>query len=145
MGFNKLKSLIAISVLIVILSFAVVCSGSENPDGKEDVVVIEEKEKTSGKDSEPAEGKDPEEEAFELSEEAEYLFSVDNAIGLIGSHLIIVGEASDDYEYGDITLEDFKLYLGDFIQMFEESYYPDYLNLEGFFQFAQIGLKKISW
>ena len=130
MGSRKLKGLIGILVIIVILSFAVVCSGSDNPDSKEDVVVIEEKEKTSGEDSEPAEEKDPEEEEFELSEEAEYLFSVNNVIGLIGNHLIIVGEASDDYDYGDITLEDFKAYIGDFMMMFEESYYPDYLDLE---------------
>jgi len=127
---GKLKIIISIAVLVIIFSFAVVCSGSESPNSKEDVVVIEEKEKTSEEDSKPAEEKDSEEDKFELSEEAAYLFSVGNVIGLIGDHLIILGEASDDYNYGDITLEDFKTYIGDFIMMFNESYYPEYLDLK---------------
>ncbi|MBA7687109.1 hypothetical protein ES703_95569 [subsurface metagenome] len=36
----------------------------------------------------------------------------------------------DDYDCDDITLEELKLYIGDFIMMFNESYYLEYLELE---------------
>lgn len=128
---GKLKMIISIIALLIIFSFSIFCGGYQEVKEKVDEVRSDSEEIELGlTETGKEESKTEEENETGLTEEVEYKLSAGNLITRIGDHLVLIGEVIDDYNYGDITLEEFKAYLGDFIMMFEESYYQDYLNLE---------------
>jgi len=129
MSSNKLKMVIVLISFLIIFSFTLTCNNSGSDIEKETAILDEEKEDAILDESEEEDGKSIETDTG-MSKEAEYILSIGNLLTRIGDHLILIGEVMDDYDYGDITLGDLKLYIGDFIMMFNESYYPEFLSLE---------------
>lgn len=133
MFFNKNTKyrVIIVTVILVIFGFALACSGySETKEEVDEIRDDLEEIESSHADTKEKELKGEEKTETGLNKEAEYKLSASNLITRIGDHIVLIGEVTDDYNYGEITLENFKEYLGDFIMMFKESYCPDYLNLE---------------
>lgn len=129
---KTIYTVVPLLVIMLIIGFSLACGGYNEVKEKTEELRddLEEIESSNNEDGGEEESKIEEETEIGMSNEAEYVLSSGNLLTRIGDHIVLIGEIAVEYDYGDITLEEFKAYLGDFIMMFNESYYPEYSELE---------------